>query len=96
MPKCPICKGSGAVFVKSTDLTKTPPTETGFELTCYLCDGDGEITQASLEAHEAAEAMMCSCENPTFGSYPGDGECGCGMHKHHVHCGNCNKISQIG
>jgi hypothetical protein len=38
----------------------------------------------------------CDCGHETFGSYPQDGECACGMHKHHVHCGTCGKISQVG
>lgn len=37
----------------------------------------------------------CECKKPEFSSYPEDGQCRCGMHKHHVHC-VCGKISQIG
>jgi len=96
MPECPTCKGDGTVFCTSKDLTKDPPTETGFDLTCYTCDGRGEITEDELKAKQAMDDMMCSCDEPTFGSYPQDGECNCGMHKHHVHCGTCGKISQIG
>lgn len=44
-----------------------------------------------------AQSVWCQCgENETFGSYPEDGECDCGIHKHHVHCGTCGKVSQIG
>lgn len=39
----------------------------------------------------------CDCGvMETFGCYPEDGECVCGTNKHHVHCGTCGKISQIG
>lgn len=46
----------------------------------------------------------CQCDwdggpGSTFGSYPEDGECSisdCDTYKHHVHCGTCNKISQVG
>ena len=32
----------------------------------------------------------------TFGSYPQDGECPCEAVKHHVHCGVCGGITQVG
>lgn len=38
----------------------------------------------------------CDCKRSEFLCYPGDGECLCGTHKHHVHCKNCGGISQIG
>lgn len=96
MVECPTCKGDGTVFCKSIDYTKNPPTKTGFDLPCHTCDGKCEITEDKLKAIEAMDSIMCSCDSPSFGSYPQDGECNCGMHKHHVHCGTCGKISQIG
>jgi hypothetical protein len=43
------------------------------------------------------EMVWCRCgEKETFGSYPEDGQCDCGIHKHHVHCGTCGKVSQVG
>ncbi len=50
MLECPTCKGNGSIFVKSIDLTKNPPTKTGFELPCDTCDGKGEITKDKLKA----------------------------------------------
>lgn len=46
----------------------------------------------------AMDGKWCRCpaDRQTFGSYPQNGECPCGMFKHHVHCGTCGKISQIG
>jgi len=39
----------------------------------------------------------CKCgKDEVFGCYPEDGECTCGVYKHHVHCGRCGGISQIG
>jgi len=39
----------------------------------------------------------CECgDKETFGSYPEDGQCICGIYKHHVHCGTCGGITQIG
>ena len=38
----------------------------------------------------------CECgSDGTFLCYPKDGECECGMFKHHVHC-VCGSISQVG
>ena len=37
----------------------------------------------------------CDCKKEKFSSYPQDGECSCGMYKHHVHC-VCGSIMQIG
>jgi hypothetical protein len=60
----------------------------------YLCP-NCVINPPKEEADE--EDIWCHCgEKSTFGSYPEDGECSCGMHKHHVHCGTCGKISQVG
>ena len=39
----------------------------------------------------------CTCGNPSdLHSYFGDGVCSCGCHKHHYHCSNCGKITQVG
>jgi len=38
----------------------------------------------------------CTCEHSEFLCYPGDGECSCGIFKHHVHCKLCGGVSQIG
>lgn len=38
----------------------------------------------------------CRCGNETFGCYPEDGACECGVYKHHVHCGSCGAITQVG
>jgi hypothetical protein len=38
----------------------------------------------------------CMCGNAAeFLCYPEDGECSCGVNKHHVHC-KCGRISQVG
>jgi hypothetical protein len=69
---------------------------------------DGTETSTVVDSPEIREALRtlkkvyagyewCKCgDDYTFGRYPGDGECSCGMHKHHVHCGTCGKLSQIG
>ncbi len=37
----------------------------------------------------------CQCGKEEFFCYPDDGECPCGIIKHHVHC-TCGGVSQIG
>jgi len=37
----------------------------------------------------------CECGKDEFHSYPEDGQCVCGMHKHHVHC-TCGGVMQVG
>ena len=95
--KCPKCKNG------KTNLTVSEFGKKGtekVEINCYHCKGTGTISYTTLrkikELDNFMKNQMCSCDNPTFGSYPQDGECDCGMHKHHVHCGNCGKITQIG
>jgi len=39
----------------------------------------------------------CECgKNSEFLCYPDDGECTCGIEKHHIHCKTCGGVSQIG
>ena len=38
----------------------------------------------------------CDCEVSEFLCYPEDGQCSCGVYKHHVHCKQCGGISQVG
>ena len=61
------------------------------------------IVEKKIEKDEGTETafnlnqngIMCDCDDSTFLCYPQDGECSCGMFKHHVHCA-CGGISQIG
>jgi hypothetical protein len=63
---------------------------------------DGETAQEREDRLIAAApkrplvAKWCDCGVDTgFRCYPGDGECECGMHKHHVH-GTCGHVTQVG
>ena len=38
----------------------------------------------------------CECDKPEFLCYPEDGECPCGIYKHHVHCRSCGAVLQVG
>ena len=94
MIECPICKGKGKLHCKSTTYGTDEVVE--LDIDCYLCDGEKEISEQKYKDYEAEKELWCECEESTFGSYPQDGECSCGIYKHHVHCGKCGKISQIG
>ena len=63
-------------------------------------NGDLEVAAVSFEersfAPRALHPQWCRCPADEFHSYPGDGECSCGVYKHHVHCSLCGGISQIG
>lgn len=37
-----------------------------------------------------------NCETMEFTVFADDGECECGVHKHHYHCSVCGKIVQVG
>ena len=52
MVKCPVCKGDKTVYTPIDDLTKNPPTKTGVDLTCYECDGVGEVTAKHLQEYQ--------------------------------------------
>ncbi len=95
MLQCPTCKGEGIQTCEVHELGKEVHS---FETTCVVCDGDKEITEELAEQLKEQDKLWCRCTSIeyTFGSYPEDGECNCGVHKHHVHCGTCGKISQIG
>ena len=58
---------------------------------------DRETIELILSAHDAlsVEPRWCDCGASQFLCYPEDGECPCGMEKHHVHC-VCGGIYQIG
>jgi hypothetical protein len=55
-----------------------------------------EEQQAYQEWFKRTEHLWCDCDEPEFGTYPEDGQCPCGQHKHHVHCAICGKILQVG
>lgn len=57
----------------------------------------------AVDIHEpSTEARWCKCDENssdkcfTRSTYFGDGECDCGVEKHHYHGGVCGGITQIG
>lgn len=91
---CGTCKGTGTYNLPVT--THGVGTEI-IPIKCPQCDGMGELTPARAEALRREDAMWCGCgksdEAPVF--YADGQHRGC-VHKHHWHCGNCRKISQVG
>ena len=62
-----------------------------------LDDLDKKEIKPVVKVKASSLQEWCKCgKDQTFGSYPEDGKCKCGIYKHHVHCGKCNKVSQIG
>lgn len=53
---------------------------------------DAELA-AAIEAEK--NIKWCECED-LDANYVHDGECNCGIHKHHYHCRKCLLVSQIG
>lgn len=66
---------------------------------CFIKDESADEREARILAalpKKQITAKWCDCGVDTgFHSYPGDGECECGMHKHHVH-GLCGHVVQVG
>ena len=64
---------------------------------------EAAVKQRQVEVAEAKrprfrlKASWCSCKDGgEFHSYPEDGTCSCGVHKHHVHCAMCGGVMQVG
>ncbi len=94
---CPKCKGTKKIILKvSTYADKTEHTE--MTIPCVYCQSAGYVSAETIAQWEYEKTLWCRCskDSYTFGSYPEDGKCTCGMYKHHVHCGTCEKISQVG
>jgi Fe2+ or Zn2+ uptake regulation protein len=77
-------------------LTTSTGSVRNMELICIDCGGSGEITEAQHEQNQRAMAMWCRCGNPTRRTrFYEDGEAP-DIHKHHVKCGDCGKVLQVG
>jgi hypothetical protein len=63
--------------------------EDGTQITLTVRD------QGPAPAGSKLSSFWCECEVSEFLCYPADGECTCGVHKHHVHC-TCGGVSQVG
>ncbi len=54
----------------------------------------GTVSREQLKTPKRVD-QWCNCGNPQYESYPQDGQCNCGIQKHHVHC-QCGGVMQIG
>jgi len=73
------------------------------QLILIVADADGGNSKWANVAQEVPKKAVfrlhdawCTCEMDKFHSYPEDGQCACGVYKHHVHCAKCGGISQVG
>jgi hypothetical protein len=60
----------------------------------------GELVEEVAPENPAPRVNNFGClgepHQSTFGGFPANGECECGMYKHHVHCATCGGVTQIG
>lgn len=93
--KCTTCLGGGFQTVTVVN-GMTGVEESVSKMPCIRCGGSGEAKDMKVFAEDMIEWCECPAGSWTFGSYPEDGACGCGTWKHHVHCGTCGNVSQLG
>jgi len=97
MPICTACQGGG---VQHLTVREDGKPERVTDIPCVWCHGSGEVTQEVLEELKTYKTMWCQCGNPSgdFNFYDDGQHSGCPyrIHKHHYHCADCLKITQIG
>ena len=102
MLDCSTCKGSGKTTIKVIHHGQNELNE-NCELNCIDCDGKGKVTAEQNEILEYRKwwykHCWCKCDPPSdHATYHDDGE---GVDescpsKHHYHCDECGKITQVG
>jgi hypothetical protein len=102
MPTCPDCKGKKTQDITAQEL-KVVDGKRAFvdmpvvTIPCLMCHGTGSVTQEEIDKAEKENEIWCHCNGDVSASiYKADGECMCGVVKHHYHCPDCGKITQIG
>lgn len=81
--------------MKTEDRMKIPEIESLGIVHIIIKDTDKQDIIKRINETVPLSSEMCNCERPEFLCYPEDGQCVCGIHKHHVHC-VCGKVMQIG
>ena len=98
--QCKVCKGSGKQKLTVLDpygAYPNRPRRQVKDIDCVWCHGTGMMQAEELKAYTWNQTAWCECGNPSGESrFFDDGECECGCHKHHYHCRDCAKITQIG
>lgn len=97
--QCTVCKGSGTQHLTVRGDTPSGKTEHR-DIPCVWCDGTGEISEQVRKNIEIERNMWCNCHSGVAGGlfYPdcGHPDCPYGIKKHHYHCPDCGKVTQIG
>ncbi len=98
--QCKVCKGSGKQILTVHDpfgANPNTPKVRKVDIDCVWCHGTGTMQKQDLAQYEWNQRAWCECGNPSGRTrFYDDGECDCGCVKHHYHCSDCNKITQIG
>lgn len=97
MLQCPACKGAGIQTIETSTISPGKPVEkSSLKITCVICKGATVISHEVQKALDREQAMWCRCEKSSDEViFHDDGECA-DCHKHHYHCGACQKITQVG
>ena len=94
--ECLVCKGGGKQHLTVKYPFEDKPDET-HDIDCVWCHGAGEMTEKEYQQYLWDKAAWCECGNPSQEFiFFDDGTCECGCYKHHYHCKDCMKITQIG
>ena len=56
----------------------------------------GSSSRRSSSSPYDTMSKWCQCDEPGESDFKDDGECSCGVEKHHYHCTACGKLTQIG
>lgn len=88
---CTCCKGSGTQRITFE--------QTVYDSPCMWCDGQSVMTEAQAAEHRFMTECWCRCNDAHEGSFYHEDDdmtlewC---VRKHHWHCRNCHKLTQIG
>ena len=87
--KCHHCDGTGILNITVHE----GPTVENVTLDCVFCNKTGELTQEQLDEENN---FWCKCGNKSgITMFYEDGEHP-EVTKHHVRCGDCLKVTQVG
>jgi len=84
-------------------IVKWPDEKTESTMECYKCNGSGQMTVEEKKRNDLYKSLWCKCyKNPDFDGmeqtstyYENYEHKGC-VSKHHWHCDDCGKVTQIG
>lgn len=93
--KCTACKGKGTTGLKIMDSHGA----SHMQIKCFWCQGLGMVSPSLHKQYLLSKRMWCKCTGNVDNIFYDDGDhpdCKYKINKHHYHCSNCYKITQIG